>query len=237
MKLLRYLLPVAAILLAAPAYAHFLWINVVRDTSGQATAQLCFGEEGAPGEAHLVDRLAKVKLLSTKAGEKPTELKTEKQLTGETGFFGSKLASDDVALTSSQEYGLIERGGAAYLLHYYAKNLNATKPESLKTLARAENLRLDVVPSINKDEVELVVLFDGKPAPAGSQVLVEVPDVGRDEYATDADGKVKFKVQGGGNYEIRARVKEEKPGERDGKKYAHEMHYSTLVMTMPTAAK
>ena len=55
MKLLRYLLPVAAILLAAPAYAHFLWINVVRDTSGQPTVQLCFGEEGEPGEAHLVE--------------------------------------------------------------------------------------------------------------------------------------------------------------------------------------
>lgn len=237
MRILRYSLALLIALTAAPAYAHFLWINTVKDTSGETTVQLCFGEEGEPGEANLVDRLAKVPLLANKAGEKPAAVKTEKQVTGETAFFGAKGDSEGVAWTSALDHGVSSRGANTYLLQYWAKHLDAAKPETLKTLARAENLRLDVVPTIDKDDVEVVVLFDGKPVAAGSQVLVEIPNVGRDEHTTDAKGKVKFKLAGGGHYELRAKYKNEVAGERDGKQYPYEMHYSTLVMNVPGAEK
>ncbi len=232
MKILRYTLPLLLALAAAPAYAHFLWINKQQESSGDSVVQLCFAEVGEPGEAHLVDRLKDVPLLAYKAGEKPTQLKTEKQAGEKTGFFGAKGA-DDTVYTSSLDYGVISRGDKTFVLQYTAKYLDLASPESLKAIARAEHLHLDLVPSITGDEVEVTLLHDGKPVAAGSQVKVETPNVGIEELTTDAAGKVKFKLTEKGHYELRARYQIDTPGERDGKAYTHEMHYATLVMDVP----
>lgn len=234
MKALRFVLPVALAMIAAPAYAHFLWINTVRDTSGEVTVQLCFAEDGEPGEAHLVPRLEKVPLMANKAGEKPTEVKTEAVVGEKTGYRGAKGTADTV-YTTGHELGLITRGENTYLLYYTAKHIDLSKPEALKGVARAEHLKLDLVPTLDKDTMEVTVLFDGKPVAAGSQVLVETPNVGRDEHTTDANGKVSFKLTEKGHYELRARYKNEVAGEKDGKKYPYEMYYGTLVLDVPAA--
>ncbi|HTN73698.1 MAG TPA: DUF4198 domain-containing protein [Pirellulaceae bacterium] len=234
MKLLKYLLPVGlAMLMAAPAYAHFLWINTVKDSSGAATVQLCFGEEAGPCEANLVDRIAKVKLMHQKADGKPAELKTEKSVNGDKGSFNAQLPTADGAFTAAWDYGMIERGGKTFVLNYYAKHIDASQPDAIKAVAKSESLRLDIVPAIAKDVCELTVIFDGKPAPADSQVLVVSSTQDEQELKTDAHGKVSFKLAPGTKYELRARVKNDKPGTRDGKEYAHEMHYCTLVFTTP----
>lgn len=232
MNLRRFALPIVLALLAVPAHAHFLWLTVAKDSGGEPIVQLCFSEVGQPGEHFLVDQLEPAKVLVHKAGAKPVVVETKKEVNEKTGFRGA-AAVPGASYSTSLEYGVRARGEENYLLNYTAKYLDLANPESLQSLARAENLRLDVVPSVEKDQVTITVLFDGKPIAAGSQVKIEAPNVGQDEHTTDANGKVTFKITETGHYEVRARYQHNQAGERQGKKYPHEMYYGTLVLNVP----
>lgn len=129
------------------------------------------------------------------------------------------------------DYGVIERGGKALLLQYYAKKLDAT-PEQLKTLGRTEQLPLDVVPTLEGDQCQLTVLWQGKPA-ANSEVTIEKKGGKAEKVTADAEGRLSFKTSGAGEYSIRAKhVEADKTGEREGKAYTSASHYSTLTLNI-----
>jgi uncharacterized GH25 family protein len=75
------------------------------------------------------------------------------------------------------------------------------------------------------------VLFNGKPA-VKSQVMIWTPDKfeKETEQFTDDNGKVKFKVNQTGLWQIRARHQNDVAGKRGDKEYPFERHYSTLVL-------
>jgi uncharacterized GH25 family protein len=231
MKLIRPCLAlVLAFALATPTFAHFLWINKVTGEGGKTTVQLCFGEEAEPGEAEFVDRVAKAQFWQQSGSDKPALTKLEKEVAGDVGCF-SGAVDNGAGLAAALDYGVISRGEKTFVLQYYAKHLDLARADEVKQFGRTEQLRLDVVPAISGEECTLTVLFEGKPAPAGSQVMVGVPGQKQQELKTDDQGRVKFTLGSEGKHEIRARVQHDKPGERDGKAYTHEMHYVTLVLT------
>jgi uncharacterized GH25 family protein len=224
----------AALLVAMvslPAWAHFIFVATGPNAAGKPAVHLIFGEDAILGEANLLDRVAHAKLWVHEAGKAPVEVKLEKEVKGEHGTWTAPVDLTGKAFTASCEYGVLSRGEKKYLLNYHAKNLNAIDPVSLKTFGRTENLKLDIVPTITGEQGELQVLFDGKPA-ANAQVMIWTPDKyeKETEQFTDADGKVKFKVNQKGIWTVRARHQHDQAGERDGKAYPYEMHYSTLVL-------
>jgi uncharacterized GH25 family protein len=79
--------------------------------------------------------------------------------------------------------------------------------------------------------MELQVLFNGKPA-VKSQVMIWTPDKyeKETEQFTDDNGKVKFKVNQKGLWQIRARHQNNVAGKRVDKEFPFERHYSTLVL-------
>ncbi|WP_425616972.1 DUF4198 domain-containing protein [Anatilimnocola sp. NA78] len=231
MKIASFAALALVCLVAVPAWAHFIFIATGPNAAGKPAVHLIFGEDAVLGEANLLDKVAHTKLWTHEAGKPPVEVKLEKEIKGEHGTWTAPQDLTGKAYSATCEYGVLARGEKKYLLTYHAKNINAIDPAGLKNFARAENLKLDIVPTINGEAGELQVLFDGKPA-AKAQVMIWTPDKyeKETEQFTDDEGKVKFKVNQKGIWTVRARHQHNQAGKKDDKEYPYEMHYSTLVL-------
>lgn len=214
-----------ALLLASPASAHFVWIELVREKQGQPTAHVYFSEGAIAGEGNLVERIAHAQVTFHAEGEETLTVPVKPVVTGETGeLVGVVESTAQGRLEATCKYGVFTRGEKSSLLHYYAKCLDGA---SLGADAAA--LPLDVVPQVECGDLVLSVLWHGEPA-VGSQVVVADPAGESHELTTDERGRAKVgKLQGNGTYEARARLVVDKPGEHEGQPYQQELHYSTLV--------
>jgi uncharacterized GH25 family protein len=214
---------------AASARAHFIWLELA-PAGGGREARLYFGEEAAQGEAHLLGKVAHAKAwVRTPAGE-PAEVKLARAGDDAEALVAPCPAATAASLEGTCDYGIYERGPGV-LLQYYAKALAGdwtTHPE----LARAERLKLDIVPTAAGGKLAALVLYEGRPV-AAEEVVVVGPDGNAHELKTDAAGKVEIDAAAG-RYAIRAgHIEAARSGERDGKKYAQTWHYATLVLDVP----
>lgn len=222
---------VALVLLATAAQAHFVWVYTAADSTGKLVPHISFGEGAGPSEVDLLDNVKQTKAWLQKAGQKPQSLTLTKQAGEELGSWVADVDAQGAVVFATCDYGVIERGGKALLLQYYAKKLDAT-PEQLKTLGRTEQLPLDVVPTLEGDQCQLTVLWQGKPA-ANSEVTIEKKGGKAEKVTADAEGRLSFKTSGAGEYSIRAKhVEADKTGEREGKAYTSASHYSTLTLNI-----
>lgn len=230
MKIRCWAVSVAALLwLVSSANAHFVWLITQSDANGKQTPHVLFGEGTEPGEAELLDKVAQTKAWLQRPGAKPQALSLTKQVSDELGSWTSDVDAAGAVLFATCDYGVLDKGGKTFLLQYYAKQLNA-QPELLKSLARVDQLPLDIVPSLAKDECQLVVLWQGQPV-ADAEVTISPPIEKSFKAKTDSEGKVSFKLSGKGDYAIRAKHVINEAGEREGKKYPSQTHYSTLVLS------
>ncbi|WP_254509656.1 DUF4198 domain-containing protein [Anatilimnocola floriformis] len=218
-------------LLAAPAWAHFVWIATAPNAAGKPAVHILFGEDAIACEANLLDNVKHTKVWAHEPGKAPVEVTLEKEIKGENGTWTAAAEGPKKAYTATCEYGISSRGKDHYLLVYHAKHIDATEPELLKNYARVESMKLDIVPTINGEEGELQVLFNGKPA-AKAQVMIWTPDKyeKETEQFTDDNGKVKFKANQKGLWQIRARHQNDVAGKRGEKEFPFERHYTTLVL-------
>ncbi|MDX1962646.1 MAG: DUF3386 family protein [Pirellulales bacterium] len=233
------------------AQAHFVWLVQNTPAGGESSSdanqattaappsvQLCFGESAAPGEAHLADKIAKTtKWLYLAGKNEPTELTWAKETTGSTACFAAAApAKGDWRLEAACDYGVVARPNVApFRLHYYAKTLHAPASE-WATLAPAKQLALDILPELTGNELQLQVLWNGKPL-ENSTVTITVGTDQLEPKTTDATGHVRVKL-GQHTGAVSALAKHEEPtakAELDGKSYEKISHYSTL--TLPVIAK
>ena len=214
---------------ASPAFAHFVWVAVEKDSAGQPAAHVWFSELAEPDSAELLDKIAAVKVWSRSAAGQPTHVKVTKQtLAGGGGELLGAVPAGTPALSSQINYGVISRGGATFLLQYHAKYLDASAAE-LKALARDEALSFDVVPQRSEKGYDLEVMFRGKPA-AGSEIVILDP--AGNETKVNADDAGRFQLAGAtpGLYSIRAKWVVMEPGKQGDKEYPQVNHYSTLAL-------
>ncbi len=221
-------------LFVASAQAHFVWVITTPDANGKLVPHVVFGEGPEPGEEFLLDKVAQTKAWLQLPGKAPQALSLSKQAGKEVGSWASDADAKGAAVFATCEYGVLEKGGKTFLLQYYAKKLDAT-PEQLKSLARTEQLPLDVVPSLEGQQGEVTVLWQGKPA-ADCEVTMTGPDDKSEKLKTDTNGIVKFTAKGAGVHTFRAKMAVEKAGELGGKSYPTQTHYTTLVLNVPAAA-
>jgi hypothetical protein len=236
---MRFFIPacllVSALLAATTARAHFIWVVLQKTEGGAATAHVYFSETPSPGEAHLVDRATRAKVFLREAGAKGEPIELQAKSEGDLGELCCEVKSKGAAcLEATCKYGVITRGERSSLLHYYAKCLECS-PAALRDLGRSESLALDIVPQAKDKGLELQILWQGKPAVA-SQVVVTGPQGDSAEHKADDHGRVKFASLHPGRHAVRARVAIDKPGTDDGKSYAQELHYATLVLLVPEKA-
>ncbi len=215
---------------ATTCQAHFLWIKTV-EVDGKPQGLLFFGESPAEETYHFPDKLAKVKLWSRAADGKRSEVTTKSIETDDrVGLIGPLADAKAPALETTQQYGIY--GNA--LLVYHAKHVNGTDAQAINQAGTSKELRLEIVPAVKGNDVELTVLWDGKPLPDAA-VTVMVDNADPEEKKTDDKGHVSFKSEKGGLIGALANtIEKDKAGELDKKPYKGIMHYASLTFSLPS---
>ncbi len=192
--------------------------------------RLYFSETPAPGEPHLIGKIAHTQAWARDAAGQRVELKLG-QPDEDAALLPlvGKVAPGD-SLEAVCDYGVYERGPAGLLLQYYSKCLSGDWAAHADKLAHADGLKLDIVPTLSDGKLTLAVVYQGKPAGTG-EVLVVGPTGEVQELTTDEQGQATVDAQSPGRYAVRAaHIEPNKSGERDGKKYAQTWHYCTLLV-------
>lgn len=223
--------PLALLLAASPALAHFVWLSVEKDSSGKPAVHVYFAELAEPDSAELLDRVTSIKVLSRSADGKPATVAVTKQEKDGDGSLVGALPDGSQGLSAQIKYGVITRGENTFLLQYYAKYLDATSA-NLKAIARDESLPLDVVPHQTDKGITLEVLYQGKPA-AGAEVVIREPDAADVNAKTDEAGRLPLTTTKPGLYSIRAKWVVKETGKEGDKEFSQVNHYSTLALRVP----
>ena len=220
-----------AVALAAPARAHFIWLDLQPGAGGQGQARLYFAEEPGPGEAELIGKAAQVKVWLRQADGTVTDLKLAAAGADEAALVAD-CASKGTSLEGTWNYGVYTRGNTAGpLLLYYAKGLSGDWAQDAK-LARAEKLKLDIVPTLAGKKLAVQVLYDGQPV-KDNEVLFVDPAGEHHDLTTDSEGRARIDATAG-KWGVRAaKIEADKAGEQDGKKYSQTWHYATLTVDVP----
>ena len=228
MPLLGFLL--AGTMLASSAWAHFPWLVLTEDSQA---VEVYFGEDAESNDEELVAFIAKSKLWQfTGDGAQPLETKlTEESLS-------ASLPADKQAslILLSHDLGVLEKGGAPFLLKYGAKTGPSVDAEIWQKDGTGKVLSLDLIPVMANGKVSVKTLWQGKPA-AGCQVIVTGPGMEDLELSTDPQGTVQFEPAKAGLYSIRARHINEQSGTEQGKKYDSIRHYTTLALPVDSGSK
>ena len=145
---------------------------------------------------------------------------------------GPLVAGGAASIDSYGKFGVYTYGKTEVLLHYYARMIDVKTHDDLHELARAEQMKLDIVPHDHGDELELTVFWQGKPA-ANRPVFVRGPQNLRKNLNTDANGELHLKIENPGQYMFRTNVEEDKQGTDGDRRYDLIRHNGTLVITLP----
>lgn len=231
-------LVLTALLLPSVASAHYLWVTVQPDAGEHGTATIYFEGGPSPGDGHYLDPFVKrgKTWIRTVDNPKPRALEVEEVVAEKKKqrWLTAALPADRPrSIDSYGQWGVYRYGKTDVLLHYYAKNIEASDLDSLHALARAEQQLLDIVPHHSDGRLELTVLWQGKPA-AGRPVSVRGPKGFRGNPQTDDSGKVTIETEQPGRYIFRTSVDEpQEDGTFEGKAYQLKRHHATLLLTLP----
>ncbi|MFV0444630.1 MAG: DUF4198 domain-containing protein [Planctomycetaceae bacterium] len=211
-------------LTTAAAQAHFIFLLPDSQPGESRTVQVYFGEDASPDDPELLQRITDLRVWQLTPGADPVALNAEHA--GDELRIATQAAQAHCVVVAADDYGVMARGDKTFRLMYYAKTGPAAGDAAWSADA-SKQLKLDVAPKFDGDQVTLTVRFNGQPV-AGAQVVVSGPDVDV-ESETKADGIVRFAAAKPGTYSLRARHIEAGEGEADGKSFAETRYYSTVA--------
>ena len=216
-------------LLCGRAQAHFLWLAANPDGKpGEIAAY--FGETAAPDDPDLLKKFAGLKAVAvtrSREGKKRQEFALQP---ADDSLRGSIPKGLQTPLTAQQTYGVVTRGGEAFLLKYAAKTYPTALPGSWQAVNDPELAALEITPQLDGEQVVLNITWHGKLA-AGDQVTIEGPGLeDKSQGETDADGKFRCRLPASGLFSIRARHIEQEAGTLENQDYASIRTYATLAL-------
>lgn len=205
------------------AQAHFIWMATGED----GNLHVYFSEGAEPDNPELLKYAEKADVLQLRAQGKPRQLKLTR---GEESLV-AKLKGQDrgSVFVATHDFGVIERGGTAFLLRYFAKTGPQLGQPAWNLPASKKSLELDLIPSRKGDQVAVEVLWQGKPL-EGAEYTVARPGQDDVEGKTAKSGRFVFTAGEPGLHEIRVKHVENKAGKLDGKDYKEIRNYVTLAL-------
>lgn len=224
-KLIVPALALCASFSLTPAFGHFIWLSPKVD-GNQSQVCVYFGEEADDDNSEYLSRVSSVSVsrITGTAAAEPVKLhRTSESISATADFSRPGL------YVASHDLGVMERGGAAFRLKYYAKTGPQASSDVWQSTESKDDLRLDVVPSLVDGQVHLTVYFDQKPT-GGIEIKAARPGADDFEGTTTANGTVTFATAKPGLYSIRARHVENEGGEVEGKAYSDTRHYCTVSL-------
>ncbi|MEM6567990.1 MAG: hypothetical protein AAF957_06240 [Planctomycetota bacterium] len=207
---------VAALGLALPAEAHFLWLSLRGEAERAVVLHFSEGrfDDTAP---FLNPTLTKASLFHERDALLPTT---------EGSGYSCPVEPSVTLAGSSMTYGLFERGGPPALLRYDAKGAR-----DLAAAGRGMNLPFEIFARRDGEDLVLTVMHVGEPLPESEVVVVQDGTLHGGEFQTDAKGEVRMPFPASPVFAARARyVDPTKTGTHDGKPYERLVRYSTLCV-------
>ena len=236
---MRILLPafcLVSLFVALPsASAHYLWITIAGKPGQHGSANIYFEEGPAAGDGHYMDHFTGSSKTWFRTVEQiePKLIKTADTKEGDKRWLRAELPSSGPrSVDCYGKFGVYRYGETDVLLHYYARSLDVSTHEDLHELSRAEHMDLDIVPHDEGAEVELKVLWLGKPV-KGQTLFIRGPRRFRKNIKTSDRGTVRFKPADKGRYTFRVHVELPKAGREGDKPYSAIRHHGTLIMKLP----
>jgi uncharacterized GH25 family protein len=236
---MRRTLPIVCILnlfcLLSHASAHYLWVTIDNQVGEHGSADIYFEHAPSAGDGHYLDHFTKTSKTWFRTVEKiePKLVKTADVGADKKRWLRAKLpAAAPRSVDCYGKFGVYSYGKTKVLLHYYARNLDVRTHEDLHELGRAEHMDLEIVPHDVEEEIELTVLWKGKPA-VDRTVYIRGPKRFRKNIKTDNNGHVRFTPLQAGRYTFRTSVEEATPGREGDEDYALIRHNGTLIMELP----
>jgi hypothetical protein len=194
---------------------------------------LYFGENALDEAYHLPESLADSKAWLRTADGKRRELSLSEWEGEDRIGLGAPLDDGPCVLEASEQYGVY---GTA-LLVYSAKHVHAGSTGEFNSAGNSKELALDIVPQVNGQQLELTVLWNGKPL-AEAEVSVAVADAEAVKKTTDEKGRVALSPEGAGVVSVLAnRMDKTMSGKLNNKPYDHGLHYASLTFGWPVADK
>ena len=237
MKFLPSLLSFFSLLgLCTSASAHYLWVRVEGNADGNTTANVYFEELPYPGDGHYLApfvKRGKTWVRTAKEDRKELPIKEINLEKKKQRWLQSELKnSQPGSIESYGKWGVYQYGKTYVLLHYYARTLTGTSTEEINKLAKAPQMKADLVPHLSGQSVTLTLLWDGKPVP-NRTVYIRGPKRFRQNVKTDKEGQVTFKAEGEGIYALRSSVEFKESGTFEEKAYTVIRHNTSLVLSLP----
>jgi hypothetical protein len=147
------------------------------------------------------------------------------------GLVAPFKADEPCVLEATQTYGIYHKA----LLTYYAKHVHAASPDEFAAAGPSKDHKLDIVPRLKGDHLQLTVTWDGKPL-EGSEVSIRSGDEDAVDKKTDKEGRVEFELQGQGLVSVLASyIQKDVTGKHEGEEYKSAMHYASLTFGPPNA--
>ncbi len=227
----RLALTLAGIALAAPAGAHYLWLE-----PGKPLAHLYFGEfeeglrERSPGrldempapQISAVDGTGKAVALAPARGPQGFRFAMPPRGGGIVAREGRYAVKD----WTHAGIGVVKPMFYARLLGEAKAGMPAVQPETIQAL--------DILPTGKAGEFRVV--FQGAPLPA-TDVRIIAPNAWTREVATDSQGLVSFKFPWRGQYILHVIHLERSAGTFEGAPYAAIRHRATATLTTSSGAR
>lgn len=206
---------------AIPALGHFVYLVPAPD--GQSV-RVVFSETLEPDEAVGVEKLAALKLFA-KTGDKTTPV----ALTPDGHSLKGALPEKTETVHGKLVYGITTRGDQSSLLVYHPKALVGSVPTAVSGATSPEVV---VVKAQGGHRFQLI--DQGKPVPNAEGSIVFASGK-KEKVTTDKDGLSAI-FQEKGQFGIWLRHTVAKAGMHQGKPYAVEKHYATLVGNLDLAS-
>ncbi|HEV3021280.1 MAG TPA: DUF3386 family protein [Pirellulales bacterium] len=217
------------LLVASPAYAHFLFIRITPPAEAGRAAEVYFSERATAGDSRFIDKVA-----ATKLWRQTTPGKFEPLAVGKAADrLRAHLPADGTAaVVGICNYGVLARPGQTpFLLKYIPKAL-AGNAEELNQLEPRPDTPLEIVARFVADAIELTALADGRPL--GGAVFHTIDDdLANEELTAGDDGRIRWTPSGTGNFSVYVEHVRREPGKADGKPYDEIREFATLNFNWP----
>ncbi|MCS7045980.1 MAG: DUF4198 domain-containing protein [Gemmataceae bacterium] len=207
----------AALVVVAPASAHFVWLTPYKDDH----VRMVFSDDLDPDQNVAITKIAQAKVHVRTDGKTTPVEKTE----GTDHYLIALPGKGPCEVGAVCEYGVLTKGGGdPFLLIYHAKTMVRG--------AKAQGLdhALEIFPVADKRGA-FEVRWQGKPLAGAEVVFIAGAEA---KLKTDEHGQVVLAAPPtAGMVALRAKHVEAKAGQQGGKAYKEVRHYATLTMTVP----
>lgn len=209
---------------SSSVFAHFIWL-----VNDNGVIQVYFSESCEPGDAALLEKVTAAKVWALSKNTRAEQPMKDVAITLASGQLSAKSPENVGIVGLSHDYGVMTRGDKTFLLKYYAKTYSSPLPGEWKELSNAEKLPLEITPKWTGQELQLKVMWKGRPA---KDAEITVGGCGLDQTVvkTDESGIALCKPTTSGQLSVRTKQEEKLEGMFEGKPFASVRSYSTLSL-------